>query len=442
MNHDAPAKELSLDASLNYRGAKAFSMESILTPKSFLFKIPDKSDKLFSVHFDSLRKRLFSGKTVDPDDNDSAYLEYLLSDQVLASLSGDWNGITGGTDLVTTYLETIRSTYPKDYKLILEHLKKEEAEPNVYGQPGITYTLEEEGVETLMKCIINATLEDKELYQRFYPFLYYLVSRDLIQIPEHSGENAADSDAAKNNGKKTSKEIATMVDDVLYDLRSAASAFAMAYSDSISVTIWHNELGMITGLKSVNEIKIEGNKVILQLIINTKNDLNPFDNTDILFSIRYASEELVLGISRRASDDTSIRSSNHVMLRINGTDRLEIDSSQTLDPADLSYVISTNIISDAVLLPEQTDNNGTNESGESKISFMCSGNFSNVSQGKGLDFHIKELYINEGFTNLLTLAGDLSCTTPSEPKTLSGEKVELTEMSDEDLAKLLGLKNE
>lgn len=440
LKHNAPNKVVSLNSSLMYRGEEALAIEAYLNTEALSFKVPKKSNKLYCVSFNRLKDNIQSEQSENlTNDFKINFIQNLLSTSGISKFCGDWTQIYGGSDIITLYLNAIKETYPKDYETILDNIIVEDAEPDSYQNPGKTYTITETGVETLVKCILTVTFENAELYNRFYPVLYYMIKNDLIHIPD-SKTTSVENDTAvvemnehNSNGKSQSSDnnndntsdLSTAIDDLLYDIQSTALAFATVYSDSMSFTVWYNEHGMLVGLKGENDIHINNDVVSINVISDSKNESNPIDNSNTNLLIAYGNDSFEVQFSRRTERSDILESVNYISFNMNNKNKIEMHSTESLDTSDNEYEFDLDITS--------------NEDSNTNISLMCVGNFSNIVKDNSFDFHIENMYINEGFSNLITVNGDLSVGTKKpDISKLSGEKSELTEMSAEELAALLG----
>ncbi len=424
LKHNAPDKIVVLNSSLMYRGEEALAIQAYLNTEALYFKVPKKSDKLYSVSFGNLRSNLITNSMERSENEiDTDYVLNLLSTDNISKLCGDWTQFSAGADIVTVYLSAIKKTYPKDYQTILDNIIIEDAEADNFGNPGKTYTITETGVETFVKSFLLVTLENEELYNRFYPVLYYLIKNDMIHIPEKESNENNTSTSGSDDSNKTS--IATAIDDLLYDIQSASLAFAMVYSDSLSFTAWFNNEGMLVGLRGNNDIRINNNTVSVNVIAESRNEANPIDNSNTVVLITYGEESFQFQFSRRTERNALLKSYDYISFILNNQNKIEIHSTQSLDTSDNEYEHNINIIS--------------SEDSNSQITLTCLGNFSNIVKGNSFDFHIENLYINEGFSNLLTSNGNLSINTNQPEITKpTGETKELTEMSSNELAALLG----
>ena len=174
-----------------------------------------------------------------------------------------------------------------------------------------------------------------------------------------------------------------------------------------------------------NDIHINNDVVSINVISDSKNESNPIDNSNTNLLIAYGNDSFEVQFSRRTERSDILESVNYISFNMNNKNKIEMHSTESLDTSDNEYEFDLDITS--------------NEDSNTNISLMCVGNFSNIVKDNSFDFHIENMYINEGFSNLITVNGDLSVGTKKpDISKLSGEKSELTEMSAEELAALLG----
>lgn len=402
LRHLAADKRLGLDLDIKYRSANALSADVYMDNTALLFKIPTKSEKVFSVNYDKALGRL-KEKELSP------FVDNLLSEDIVKNLSGNWSDLYGGLDIISLYYYSIKDGYPKEYIKIAESITTSASNPDTYGNSGTTYTLTEEGFEALVKCILTVTFENEYLYRMVYPTLVYAAGHNLIQTPA-SGEPA---------------DLTTTMDDILFNLRSSASAFALAHKGDFSFTVWQNSEGLITGISCDNDIKISEQILDLNFNMVTQNDLNPLNNAKCTLTLGYDSAIFNMILERTSEDSDLKKVNDHFYCDINGENSIEINRLSEVDTTDNSFEYKFSIVT-----PNEADN----------FSVTCDGEFSNIAKGKSLDVLLNKLYINDGFSNLMTLSGKLLIRTDSvKVDKLIGTRYELTDMSEEELKKLFGI---
>lgn len=402
LKHAAINRQLGLDLTIKYRGANALSAKMYADNTALLFKIPSKSEKIFSLNYNKA-ENLLQEKTTSP------YLKQLLSENILYNLSGDWTDYYGGTDIISLYYDTIKNAYPKDYQKILNSITATPAEPDSFGNACTIYTMSEEGFETLVKCILTATLENEHLYRIFYPTVLYVLNHHLLTLQDDD----------------TQANTSTAFDDILFNLQSAASAFAMSHTGDFHFTVWQNGQGFITGILCDNDIKISEQILSLQMQMETENDPSPFDHAHCTLQLGYDTALLNMVFERTCEDDVVKKVNNHFYCDINGESAIEINHLAELDSEDHSFTYRFSLVT-----PDEAD------------SFLvaCEGTFENIIKENAFDLNIQKLYINDGFSNLMTLSGTLSVKAEKQKiNKLTGSHYELTDMSDDELKKLFGI---
>ena len=158
--------------------------------------------------------------------------------------------------------------------------------------------------------------------------------------------------------------------------------------------------------------------------METQNDKNPFDHAHCTLQLGYDSALLNMVFERTCEDDLSKKVNNHFYCDINGESAIELNHLAELDTEDHTFSYRFSLVT-----PDEAD------------SFLvaCDGTLSNIVKDKGFDLNIQKLYINDGFSNLMTLNGKLSVKAEqAKIDKLAGTRYELTDMSDSELKKLFG----
>ena len=260
LKRDAIKSEMSLSLNAKYREANVLSTDIYMNKDKFQFKVPSKAEDVFTVTFDKLIQKmeeLVQSDEMVTSEQAQVLLDSYLNKDAIASMLGDWSECCNQTDIISTYIYAIQRTYPKEYKEILNGISVEKAENDAYGNAGITYTISEDSIELFFECLLTVSFDDKELNKIFKPYIEsYATAYYITDTYEYAAsyDDVYEDDTIVEDDEYDYDTDALSTEECVEKLRteleSIDSVFSMFFNDDITVTVWKNKNGLLTGLNS------------------------------------------------------------------------------------------------------------------------------------------------------------------------------------------------
>ena len=411
---NALSKEMGLDIRAKYNNANVLSANMYMNKNKFQIKIPTKAEDVFYVEFDELFKKMKDSLKADDYYTSSqlSLIDTYLDKENIAAFLGDWTTLEKNTDIISMYIYAVKETYPDDYKTIINGITSERAENDAYGNSGTKYTISENSIELLVKRLLTVSLDNKELSSQ-------------LQL-----DTFIDSRTSTNTISEDNMDIDAIKEELRSELESTGSLFAMFFNDDITVTIWKNKNGLLTGLESYSDLNIAGENITLNFEITSENDTNPGDNMSIKLSAFTEDDSMELYFQRTTDKGKEIIISNMFSMYIDAEKVMELSSLETLDTTDNSYYSS--------LLFSVPD-----EYNDTTVELFLSGTYEDMIKGSSYNLVLDSIGMDINDENMFTAKGNISIKTKDVMITApTGTQTNLTDMSDEELFKLFRISDE
>lgn len=431
LKRDAIKSEMSLSLNAKYREANVLSTDIYMNKDKFQFKVPSKAEDVFTVTFDKLIQKmeeLVQSDEMVTSEQAQVLLDSYLNKDAIASMLGDWSECCNQTDIISTYIYAIQRTYPKEYKEILNGISVEKAENDAYGNAGITYTISEDSIELFFECLLTVSFDDKELNKIFKPYIesyataYYITdtyeyAASYDDVYEDDTIVEDDEDDYDTDALSTEE----CVEKLRTELESIDSVFSMFFNDDITVTVWKNKNGLLTGLNSENELNIAGESFELDFYITTQNDANPTNNMDAGIVLTYEGESLKFLFNRATTLGETLSVSNSFSIVIPDENTFCIASEESLNTTDNHYDYTFSL----------------SEADTPYMQFKIGGAFDNLIRGNAYNLVLDDIgFIIEDET-ILSIKGNISIDTASvDISAPTGTQTELTDLSEDELNEL------
>ncbi len=279
---DIDKKKASAEVAFSYRKAAMLSATAYADKDNICLKIPSLSPGVFTIDSSNIGSQIEKSPLFtefnETADECSLFLDLLDSfniEDLFSSVSTAANDI----DLLSTVINKLASTYPEDYKKIVNGITSESIEADSAGNEGTKITLSEESIELFIKDILTLALDDKDcksFLDKYFQLLY-----------------SANSDSVNAN---------TSFDDIMDDiysrmriaLVSAGTAFAESFNQDISLTIYKNAKGQLVSLTSKNLIEADGEFAEINFYITSQSSENPADS--MTFQIDFSADGETISI--------------------------------------------------------------------------------------------------------------------------------------------------
>lgn len=406
---NAKTKETEADIKTAYNHANGPSAVFYMNPDNLQFKIPTKSENVFNVDFDSLIKKmkeLLKEEDSYLSEQDSLLLDTYLNKDSISAYLGDLTESFGKTDSISTLIYAIKETYPADYKAIIDGITSEKAEDDEYGNSGIKYTISEDSIELLVKRFLTVTLDNKELNEQYNSFY-----RRMIRSYSLTKKNCSEKEAEEK---------------LRSEMNSISSTFAMFFNEDVTVTIWKNKNGLLTGLESSTDINLAGEIITLELQITSENDTNPSDNMTARLSLINEDESIDFYYDRTTELGDILLCKNEFYMLMDNQELFSLSFIESFDKTDNSYDM-------AVRFSYWDDY----EEDDVWAEFSLGGKIEDLVKGSSYNLVLDSVRFDVDNENMLTAKGNIAVNTKNVSISApTGTKKELTDMSEDELDNL------
>lgn len=406
---NAKTKETEVDIKTAYNHANGPSAVFYMNPDNLQFKIPTKSENVFNVDFDSLIKKmkeLLKEEDSYLSEQDSLLLDTYLNKDSISAYLGDLTESCGKTDSISILIYAIKETYPADYKAIIDGITSEKAEDDEYGNSGIKYTISEDSIELLVKRFLTVTLDNKELNKQYNSFY-----RRMIRSYSLTKKNCSEKEAEEK---------------LRSEMNSISSTFAMFFNEDVTVTIWKNKNGLLTGLESSTDINLAGEIITLELQITSENDTNPSDNMTARLSLINEDESIDFYYDRTTELGDILLCKNEFYMLMDNQELFSLSFIESFDKTDNSYDM-------AVRFSYWDDY----EEDDVWAEFSLGGKIEDLVKGSSYNLVLDSVRFDVDNENMLTAKGNIAVNTKNVSISApTGTKKELTDMSEDELDNL------
>lgn len=413
LKRNAVSKEIQFDMNVKDSIQDIFSANMYMNKDKLQIQVPETGDEVYTVEYDKLTE-IINTYLEDYSDYgfDSAsdkmsldiFNKYFNKENITLSL-GDMTEYYGDSDIISTYIYAIQETYPEEYKKILNGITSADAPKDRYGNSGTVYTISEDSIELFVKCLLTVSLDNKDIYNQ-----YTSVFHDYIKL------YAVETDSDETDTAESEKE---QLDKMRTQLNSISSAFAMFFNEDITLTVWTNKNGLLTGLESCTDINLAGEIVTVSFVINSNNDANPGENMDMMLSFECDGESVSLCYNRATVRGEILNVTDTFSINVDGESFIII-SDEMLNTTNNAYNYSLTMnfsdTDDEMIVTEE-------------MAISLSGSIKDLVKGKSLNLVLDSLSIELESENMFTLEGNIAINTEdvsiSAPK---GKQIDFTDL--------------
>lgn len=401
LKRDAEAEKAGMDLGLTYGGKDVINGQLYMDKNTVKGKLPEISDKVYTVNLDTLEKDIKKSPLFKDEDLD-ALTTFKNFD--MSQLLGKWASAENNCDLISIYVYAIKDAYPDDYKKIMNGITSKKTDDN-----GVTYTISEDSVKLFVDKLLTVSFDNDELNNYIDEYMQQLYSLKNTYSEE---------DDEKQSYDDFKKET---LDSLQKTLKQAAAAFNLIYSGDLSFTVYKNDKGLLTGLKSSNELDFSGETIGIDFNITSDDELeNPFDNMSFDLTISYEDTDFTLNYTHVASREDALNDYHEL--------------SCTADNETMKFIFSNTYDKESGELKSSTS---ISMDGEKLMSLDFMGSFTNVIKGKSLEMEINSLSLNVDNEDVFSLSGSCNVDTGSvDIKAPTGKECKILELSEDELKEL------
>lgn len=263
---DINKKKASAEAAFSYRKAAMLSATAYADKDNICLKIPSLSSGVFTIDSSNIGSQIEKSPLFtefnETSDEYGLFLD-LLDSFDIEDLFSSVSNAADDINLLSTVINKLASTYPEDYKKIVNGITSESIEADSAGNEGTKITLSEESIELFIKDILTLALDDKDCKTFLDKYL---------QLIYAANSASADADTSFDD----------MMDNIYSQMRialvSAGTSFAESFNQDISLTIYKNAKGQLVSLTSKNSIEANGELAEINFYITSQSSENPADS--------------------------------------------------------------------------------------------------------------------------------------------------------------------